>query len=145
MLAVAGCGGSRSTSVSSANPFNWFGRNKDKTDIVEMERAVDPRPVVAEVTRMKVDRLPGGAIVHAFGLPETQGYYEGELVPLNGELPDKGVLTYEFRIIPPATREPAGTTQSREVVIGHYLSDQTLQGVRQIRILAQKNSKSARR
>ncbi|HBN32026.1 MAG TPA: hypothetical protein DD416_12575, partial [Rhodobacteraceae bacterium] len=88
---LAACGGQRSgSSSSSLNPFNWFGRAKEQRIAVDRKVIVDPRGMVSEVISLKVDRMPGGAIISAVGLPDTQGYWEAVLTPINGEKPDKG-------------------------------------------------------
>lgn len=141
---LAGCGGMRD---SRLNPFNWFGRDREERVVVAVTETQigDPRDLVAEIVSLRVDRLPGGAIIHAMGLPPTQGHWEAELVALNDEFPDKGTLTYEFRLLPPRSTEPVGTKQSREVLVGHFLSDQALIGVRNIRVIAQNNRRTVRR
>lgn len=140
---LAACG---SLGSSSLNPGNWFGRDREeRIKTAETPAYVDTRPLVAEVVALRVDRMPGGAIVTATGLPATQGYWGGELVPLNGERPDKGTLSFEFRIVPPKTFQPVVNRRSREVVIGRFLSDQTLAGVRRIQVLARDNRRSVRR
>ena len=140
---LAACG---SLGSSSLNPGNWFGRDREeRINTVETAAYVDTRPLVAEVVALKVDRMPGGAIITTTGLPATQGYWGGELVALNDERPDKGVLSYEFRIVPPKTFQPVVNRRSREVVIGHFVSDQTLAGVRRIQVLARDNRRTVRR
>jgi len=141
LMFLASCGGMRD---SRLNPFNWFGRDREEK-VAVTAAYVDPRGLVADVIKLKVDRMPGGAIIHAFGLPETQGHWEAVLVPLNQETPDKGTLVYEFRLLPPITPQPAGTQRSREVVIGHFVSDQTLVGVRNIQVIAKNNRRTVRR
>ncbi len=139
---VAACGQSR------LNPRNWFGRDKESLNSASVTVApvnVDPHGLVDNVIKLKVDRLPGGAIINALGLPKTQGFWEAELVPLNGEAPVKGVLTYEFRLLPPAALANAGSKISREVVVGRFVSDQNLIGVRRIRVIAAANSRTVRR
>ncbi len=137
---LAACGAVRD---SKFNPFNWF---KPAVETLEVaEDAVDPRGLVDQVASLKIDRLPGGAIIHAVGLPQTQGFFDGELVPLNGEFPDKGALVYEFRVIPPLQPEPAGVKRSREILVGYFVSDQTLIGVRRIVVIGLNNRRSARR
>ncbi|MFQ5438055.1 MAG: hypothetical protein ACE5DK_04400 [Paracoccaceae bacterium] len=140
---LVGCAGLRD---SRMNPRNWFGRSKEETlTLVQTAPAEDPSALVAEVVSLRVDRLPGGAIIHAVGLPATQGHWQAVLEPLNGELPDKGMLIYEFRLMPPPTPEAAGTKRSREVLVGRFLSSQTLIGVRRIQVIAQKNRRTVRR
>ncbi len=142
LMFLASCGGVRD---SKLNPFNWFGKSKEERLEAAAAAQIDPRQLVAEVISLKVDRMPGGAIIHAIGLPATQGHWEAILMPLNGEVPDKGTLVYEFRLMPPPGPTPAGTKRSREVAVGHFLSDQSLIGVRRIQVIAQKNRRTVRR
>lgn len=137
---LSACGGVRD---SRLNPFNWFGR--DKEEIVLAAEVIDPRGLVFQIVSLKVDRLPDGAIIHVVGLPETQGYFAAELVPLNGEFPDKGTLVYEFRLVSPPTQTPVGNTRSREILAAHFVSTQTLGGVRRIQIIAQSNRRTVNR
>ncbi len=140
---LTACGGVRN---SRLNPFNWFGRDSAEQVVVTDEGTiVDPRGLVADIIKLKVDRMPGGAIIHAIGLPPTQGHWEAELIPLNGEYPDKGTISYEFRLLPPPGPRPAGTQISREVVVGHFVSDQTLLGVRRIEVIARNNRRTVKR
>jgi hypothetical protein len=53
------------------------------------------------VLSMTVEPIPGGAVVRARGVTPTQGWWDAELVPQ--ELDDKGILVYEFRLLPPPT------------------------------------------
>lgn len=144
LVFLAACGGLKESRI---NPFNWFGKSKEeKIEVVDgVAIPIERRGLVDQVISLKVDRMPGGAIVHAIGLPATQVHWDGELVPLNGEVPDKGVLTYEFRIAPPAVPTASGTQRSREVVIGHFLSDQKLTGVRRIQVIALQNKRTVSR
>jgi len=140
---LAACAGYRQ---SSLNPGNWFGRDREeRIDTAQAVTPADPRPLVAEVVALKVDRSPGGAIITVTGLPATQGYWGGELVALNGERPDKGTLGYEFRIRAPTDFQPVVNRRSREVVIARFVSDQTLQGVRRITVMGRDNRRSVRR
>jgi hypothetical protein len=139
---LSGCG-------SNLNPFNWFGQG-EQVQMVDAEGLpvpVDARGLMAEVVSLEIERAPGGAIVRATGLPPTQGWWDGGLVPVDrDERPDEdGVLAYEFRVFAPAAQTRISTPQSREVVVGRFVSNQTLQGVRQIRVIAQGNARAARR
>ncbi|MDQ7080625.1 MAG: hypothetical protein Q9M41_08175 [Paracoccaceae bacterium] len=132
---LAGCGG-------KLNPKNWFGRSKQE----QMQtKPKDPHQLVARIVSLRVDRTPGGAIIRAVGLPERQGYFEATLKPLNDEKPVKGVLTYEFRLLPPEGPTDIGPSHSREVLVGRFVSKQTLQGVRVIKVVGQNNRRSVRR
>lgn len=137
---LASCGGSK------LNPFNWFGRSKAETvNAMDVAVLADPRQMVDTVKSFKIDRTPGGAILRVVGLPPTQGYWDAELVAQNEGQPVKGVLTFEFRIEQPTGFERAGTPTSREVVVAHYITNNSLNGVRTIRIRGARNARSIRR
>ena len=130
---------------SRLNPFNWFGRSERATAVVTDPRA-DPRRLVANVIELRVEQVPGGAIVRATGLPPRQGYYDGTLFPVGRERPgEDGVLNYEFRISAPLEPTRVSTQRSREVIVGRFVSDQTLAGVRAIRVSAAGNALIVRR
>ena len=139
-VALSGCGGLRQ---SKLNPFNWFGRSEPRETIVLPGEATDPRPLVAAVLSLSVEPMPGGAIVRARGETPTQGWWNAELVPQ--DLDDKGVLVYEFRLLPPAGRPDVNTQQSREIDVAIYLSDTKLEPVREIVVQGARNARSARR
>lgn len=142
----AGCA---RVSESRLNPFNWFGGSREVQSIEPAEGydpvAADPRPLMDQVTQFAVERRPGGAVLRATGLPPTQGYWDGELLALNDGEPVDGVLEYRFVAAPPATPSRVSTQRSREVVVGAWLSDQDLAGVREIRVTAARNARAARR
>lgn len=145
-LVLAGCGRVRE---SRLNPFNWFGRSVETTEVVT-EAAVPGRPdddriLVAEVTDMEVARQPGGAIIRASGLPPTQGWWNTDLVAENGGVPVDGVLTFRFVIAKPLEPTPVSTPQSRELTAATYVPDIKLEGVSQIVVLGAGNSRSSRR
>lgn len=140
---LAGCAG---IAESRFNPFNWFGRGAEVETFDPLDaRPADPRPLIDQVTELVIERVPGGAIVRARGLPPTQGYFAGDLVSASPDTPENGILTYQFRIVEPRSPQRVSTPQSREVVVGLFLSDQTLQGIREIRVEAARNARSARR
>lgn len=137
---LAGCGG---FADSRLNPVNWFGRSEPRETIVLPEEATDPRPLVETVLSLSVEPMPGGAIVRARGQTPNQGWWAAELVPV--ELPDAGTLVYEFRIVPPVTPTAVSTPQSRQVDVAIFVSDLTLDGVREIVVQGAGNARSARR
>ena len=142
-LVVTSCARIRDSRV---NPFNWFGGDRSQAVTVERTEVIDYRNLVEQVTSLKVERQPGGAIVKVRGLPQTQGYWDAELVPLNEGEPVKGTLSFEFRVAPPLPGANAvSTVQSREVVVGLYLSDFKLDGVRSIEVIGAQNRRSVRR
>ncbi len=142
-LMLSGCGG------SSLNPFNWFGGgNKEKTlDVgasADPGAVTDPRPLVARVVAARIDRKPGGAIVHAVGMPPRQGHWDAELVAENFGDPVDGVLVLQFRAFPPPRPWPAGTPQSRQLTAAMFLSDQDLGGVQRIVVRGAGNEQTLR-
>lgn len=146
LAALGVLSGCTAISESRLNPFNWFGPGEQVETLVPLDAApVDTRPLIDEVTELLVERTPGGAIVRARGLPPTQGYWDGDLVSETRGEPVDGVLTYEFRIVAPRDPQPVSTRQSREVVVGLFLSDQSLEGVREIRVVAARNTRASRR
>jgi len=139
-LLVTGC-------ASKLNPFNWFkGSSEEKlTEQVVPGQVADYRRLVDQVTSLQIEKTNGGAIIHAVGLPQSQGYWDAELVADNDEEPIKGVLTYQFRIEQPYEFKRASTPASREVVVGHFVSNNKLQGVTSIRVLGARNARTSRR
>lgn len=155
---VASCGG------SSLNPLSWFGRS---TSVPIAQETVNPlipqsgglfkRRTKAErnayvgtpfeqITNLKVERVPGGAIIRATGLAARQGIYAVRLTPANeDETPVDGVLTYRLEGVRPSKSTPAGATATREVTAARKLTDQELLGVRTIRIEGTQNALVARR
>lgn len=139
-----GSAGSGSGSGSGLNPFGWF-RRRRRDDAPQSSEPADARVLVDEVASLRIERLPGGVIVRAVGLPATQGYWDAELVPLGDEKPDKGVLSYEFRVMPPEPPARTGPARSREVLVARFVSSQTLEGVRRITVIGRSNRRTARR
>lgn len=143
-LGVSGCARLRDSRI---NPFNWFGRSQATAPTLDPGYAAttDNRAVVTEVTALAIDRAPGGAIVHAAGLPPTQGWWDAELVAENGGEPVDGVLTYRFVVAEPPGPRPVSTPQSREVTAGVFLSDIRLAEIGRIVVLGTANSRSVSR
>ena len=141
---LSGCGFGQ----SRLNPFNWFGQDAEveTAEPVFLQEFVDPRPLVAQVTQLTIERTPGGAIIRATGLPPEQGWYDAELVNENrdGRAVD-GVLLYSFRAQPPKARTRVSTEQSRELTVAVYVPDVVLASARQIRVTGALNSRVARR
>ncbi len=141
MLTLSACGGFRE---SRLNPLNWFGRAQPVAPVtVAATEAPDPRPLVSQVLEMSVEPLQGGAIVKAKGLPPTQGWWAGELVPL--PVGEDGRLVFEFRLAPPPEATRVSTQFSREVTVAAYLTDFRLAEISQIVVQGQQNALSSRR
>ncbi len=143
MLFLSACGGVRE---SRLNPLNWFGGDKNvEVEASEEVADADPRPLVAEVATLRVERTSSGAIIRATGVPPTQGFWQGELLAQNDGEPVKGVLSYEFRIAPPPGNEGVGTKRTREVVVATVLSNIALKDVHRIEVIGANNRRSVRR
>ncbi|WP_343078735.1 hypothetical protein [Ostreiculturibacter nitratireducens] len=146
-LILSGCGGFRD---SRLNPLNWFGRSTEGPATLEPAEGYaavsgDFRVPVREIVSLEVQQVPGGALVTAEGLPATQGWWDAELVAEDNGKPVDGVLTLRFLAAEPRAATPASTAQSRELTAGIFLSDQALEGVRQIVVAGEVNSRSSRR
>ncbi|WP_127900304.1 hypothetical protein [Solirhodobacter olei] len=146
-LVVSGCGFGQ----SRFNPVNWFGPSK-KTVVSTVDPVTgvplakpDPRGLVADVSTMRVEAVPGGVIVRATGLPPTQGWWDGALLAENDGKPVKGVLTFRFVVVPPAEPTPSSTPRSRELTVAVHLTDFQLAGVRAITVTGANNARTARR
>lgn len=141
-LALSGCAGLRD---SRLNPFNWFGGERESRTAATTAEVADPRGLVPQVLSLGVDRTASGAIVNAMGLPPSQGHWDAVLLPLNNGRPVNGVLSFEFRLQPPPAPTREGTQRSREVLAGTFVSNQRLEGVRVIEVIAARNRRSVRR
>ncbi|MDJ1015104.1 MAG: hypothetical protein QNJ35_01230 [Paracoccaceae bacterium] len=133
---------------SRLNPFNWFrsGPEVETLQTVEILNQTDARPLVEQVTSLEVERTPGGAIIRASGLPPSQGWYDAELVPENRDAePVGGILSFTLRAVPPADPRRVSTVQSRELVVGRFVSEITLASTREIRVIASRNIRTSRR
>ena len=143
-LLLAGCG----FSESRLNPFNWFGDSGESVETTEGEEIVtssDPRPLIPEITSVVVEETPGGVILRVTGLPPTQGWHNAALVSETRGRPVEGILTFAFRAVPPAEPTRSSTVQSREVIVGRFVSNIILSETSEIRIVAARNTQVIRR
>ncbi len=161
-LVLTGCATVRDSRV---NPFNWFGTARSepltRTEAVTnplipqrsglfaaaRERATvyNGRPF-DQVTDLTIEPVPGGALIRATGLAARQGIYAVQLTPDNeDELPVDGVLTYRLEGVEPDRNTPVGAQPTREVVAARKVTNQTLAGVRTIRVLGQRNALTSSR
>ena len=146
VLLLGACGALRDSPV---NPANWFGRSTEQTVTEGSAPAAtptDPRPLVDTIVAMEVARHPGGAIVHATGLPAAQGYWDAALLPEStAQDAESGTLVLGFRAFPPPRPERAGPQRSRELTAGYHLTDQELSGITRIVVRGAQNQRSSRR
>ena len=110
--------------------------------VLEQQVAAEERELVAYVSAVRADINPNGVILVATGLPDSQGYWNAQLVSLNDELPVNGVLSYAFVAAKPAEPMDAGSPESREVVVGRSISNRKLRGVSGIRVVSASNVRS---
>ena len=142
VLATA-LGGCARLKESRLNPLNWFGQARQTTVTTLYVRPDDPRALISQVTVLKVEPYPGGAIVRATGVPPTQGFWNAELVAQ--PLDENGQLVFEFRVFPPPEPVAAGTPYSRQITVAAAVSTIALQGVRTIVVQGASNALSAGR
>ena len=153
---LAACSGSGSAgsagSMASLNPFNWFGnRNGTPADAARTPtlapargyvQAVDTRPLIDQITALVAEKTASGVIFRATGLAPSEGYHSAELVAIASAKTNE--LVYEFRARPPKNRVRIGPTRLREVVAGVHLTRARLMGIRVVRVIAGRNSRSVR-
>lgn len=161
-MALSACGGLRD---SRANPANWFGKSKVERRAAPVE-AEAYNPLIPEqrdsifqrkseeetyegtaiyaVQGVTVERSAGGAIIKATGVSLRQGAFDVRLWPENDGEPVDGVLTYSLRAVQRADT-PQGPEQTRRVSAGQFVTTQTLDAVRTIRVIGQTNAATTRR
>ena len=128
------CGNSRS------NPFAAGSEEEqNRMQVLEQQVAADERELVAHVSSIRADINPNGIILIATGLPESQGYWDAQLVSLNDEVPVNGVLSYEFVAAKPLESIGVGSPESREIVVGRSIGNRKLGGVTSIRVVSASN------
>jgi len=77
------------------------------------------------------------------GLPQTQGFWNAELVRVSSA--DPSAVVYEFRVLPPVTRTAVSTTQSREIIAGAALTNRELARIRTIVVRGKSSQRSVSR
>ncbi|WP_322865787.1 hypothetical protein U5922_006030 [Aquicoccus sp. G2-2] len=154
-MTLAACGSMRDSRI---NPFNWFGRSRaeapataentnpliPKRSNMFQRRAPGPYAglTVDQVTALKIERAPGGAIVHVTGVAATQGSYDVKLVKEDSDRADTLVYTLKA-LVPP--RQRVGTELSRELTAATFVTTNDLSGIRTIRVLGARNARSTSR
>lgn len=158
-LALAGCGGGLANSW--VNPVNWFGNSRSE--------AVDPRAAtnpliparkgnmfrrgkaeyagvpVDQITALRIERRPGGAIVHTVGVTDVIGYHNVRLEPDNENGPVDGVLAYTLKAERPSSTVGVGGEAARQINAAVFLTDQELNEIKTITVRGARNQRSTRR
>ena len=149
-LTVTGCA---RLAGSRLNPLNWFGRSTearlanpaDRNPLIPAGKqrvTGETRPLIAQIESLQVDRTPGGAIVTATGIAETQAYFDAQLVRAGI---DDGVLTYDFRAQRPAGLATTGSLSSRRITAADTLTSAELADIRSIQVRGATNARSSSR
>lgn len=159
-LILAGCGGWRD---SRANPGNWFGKSRSAPVAVEVaddvnplipspgegksifarEEAEDLSVLVAEISALKIEPTPTGAIIYVTGVADRQGAHHLELRLVEGSAPD--TLEFTFNTLYPDDATETGSIHSRTVHAAATVSDQDMAGIRTIRVSGANNARDSRR
>jgi hypothetical protein len=165
-LSLAGCATVRDSRI---NPFNWFGSETVITrapDGAETGPAPETNPLiperssaasifrdesparytgtlVSEVTELRVERAPGGAVIRASGVAASLGAFDVRLIPVETASPE--TLRFELRARQADSTRGRGTPAARSVTVAISLSDQSLAFVRTIEVAAAQNERSVRR
>ena len=144
VLTVGACG---SVGDSRLNPMNWFGRESTETLAPSggWQTEVDRRALVPQVTGLEVIQTTGGALVHASGVTETQGWWDVELRPVNRGRPIDGTLIYEFVVASPPGQTRVSTEASRSVSAGVKIPQARLTDVRRVVVRGAGNQRSVNR
>lgn len=156
VLALAGCGGGLANSW--VNPGNWFGQSRGEAlenagpvnPLIPKRRLGQRAPVeysgtaVDQIKSLRIERKPGGAIVHVVGVTDAIGYFDVRLRSENNNTPVNGVLTYTLSAERPE-QLINGSEAARQIVAARYVSDQQLEGVRTIVVQGARNQRSTRR
>jgi len=158
-LIVAGCGGWRDSRV---NPGNWFGKSSSAPVTVADTEVTNPllpdqgrksifaradeedlSVPVATISDLRIEPTPNGAIIHATGIASRQGAHEVELrlVPEAAE----NTLEYTLHVLYPVDPTPSGSAHSRTVQAAVTISEQSLRGIRTIRVSGAENARETRR
>lgn len=140
-LTLSACGGIGSSAI---NPLNWFGGQEEEAGVLPENVTVvrDARPAISEITRLSVETVPGGTVVHARGLVPAPGWFAADLVR-DASRSAPGVVTFAFRAAPPISPS-AGSGSARVITAATFLTDGELAGVNEIRVYSTSNIRSAR-
>ena len=108
---------------------------------------IDTRVPVSDVTELKVEQTPAGAIVYVTGVAARQGAFNAVLRPddPSGEPNADGVLILNFLVDYPPKNTAVGGTSLRQVHTARTLSKQTLAATKVIRVVALNNARETRR
>ncbi|ANP38763.1 MULTISPECIES: hypothetical protein [Rhodobacterales] len=156
-IVLAGCGGWRDSRI---NPSNWFGSSrvaeapvdgdvnplipeKVGNGLLDKPEAEDRSVLIAEVSELRIEKTPTGAIVYATGVASRLGAFDVEMRPVPND--DPAVLEYDFRVVYPEDATAVGSAFSRTLRAAVSLGRQDLAGIRTIRVNGSGNARESRR
>ena len=140
VLVLTSCGVVRD---SRLNPFNWFGQSEPVDVLTAVPDGQDTRLLVADVTGLTIEPYTGGAIIRATGVMESQGWWNAELVEVEGDDPTH--LTLDFRVMPPVTRSDVGTQRSREVTAALTITPRRLEEITRVTVQGARSARTTGR
>lgn len=137
ILILAGCS---EGNLGNLNPLTWFG-NDSQTAEASVDLVVeDARIMVPQVTNVSQFPITNGLIITASGMPNTQGFWDPVLLPLNDEMPMDGYINYELKASAPTEEPNVGTNESRQLEAALTITEDKLENVIGIRVIALENS-----
>lgn len=156
-LALAGCGGGLANSW--VNPGNWFGNSSSQA--IDASGTVNPLipkknafkraapqyagTAVEQIKALRIERKPGGAIIHVVGVADAIGYYDVRMRSDYENGPVKGVLSFTLTAERSGNMIRGGSEAARQIIAARLISDQELEGVRTIVVKGARNQRSTRR
>ena len=117
----------------------------ERTSIFQRDRTeVYLGTPVDQVTEIRVERLPAGAIIHVTGIALRQGAYDVRLTSKTDDEPVDGVLTFTMAALQPQN-QPQGPVSTRRIEVAKFVSNDVLERTRTISIVGARNVQTTRR
>ncbi len=160
-LVLSSCGRLRD---SRMNPGNWFSKSSSQSVSSTTSNPSEANPLIPEqssilkrdkrevylgtpvdqITDVKVERIPSGALIRVTGISRQQGAHEVRLTSDHGGDPVDGVLTFTLKALQPTTT-PQGSQLRRTIHAARFVSNNDLDNTRTIRIVGERNVHTTRR
>ena len=147
-LATTGCA---RIADSRLNPLNWFNRvTETRAPAVQRPlllpgegvQIIEARPLIAEITELRIERASEGAIVRATGLAHATGAFNAQLTR---EGVENGVLVYGFRAEYAPNSQVAAPSNLRQITAAATLDAGDLAQIRAVRVVTEANALTASR
>ncbi len=148
VVPLAACSGSASNPFGSLGSLNPFGGREEEPVIVARSDGVirDGRSLLPTLDEVVPEPALRGLILRARATAPTQGFYGAALVPeRKGEPDENGIVTFQFRAVPPEFAQPIGPAQTRILLAAAFIEDADLEQIRGFRIVTQGRTISLRR